>query len=866
RQVDTDWEGEFTMNSLDGQLNGYPLSGNGNVTFARDNYEISGLRLRSASNELQATGRWSDTVDLQWELVANELETLSPQLSGSLNAEGAITGTPAELQLSLDATGSDIVYDSPDRSVRIADLSLDGNYRDGSNTVVLEMADIALDNQRVDTLRLNLDGQPAAHTLALTVTSPLGQGELSVSGGITDAEERTWAGQLQRAAIRSELGDWRINQVVAMEVSATHASIAEHCWVETDSELCLQGSWRDSGEINARAALSNYPLSIFNALAPQTAAAASTIDAREAAARELAERVSRLIPRLPAGTTVSGNLNAEIGISGTLADDPTADLAARFANMAVDFSVDAGTGQISLVAAQAAEEVIPGADTGAAGTSTAADADSAAEPEVQAFHWRTARVSGTREDDVWQLNGLVDFYQPDLADTGMAVEGTARARIGIDPQQNLDGQINLSFDELSWIEAFVPQIQNPEGQLTGLAILSGTVAEPRFGGVVTVADAGLDVPALGVTISGLTTTLTSDGSETIVMQGQAQSGDGLLTFVSEVHEPLSENRSLTVELQGENFELVNRPELNLAITPDMTVAASATGIDINGTLTLPVLDVQINELPESAIDVSADTVLVSQPTDAPEVRNAAQADRGILGDTPLTAQLRLVLGDDVRFRGFGLNTQLSGALDITQRATGSPLTYGELTVVNGSYQTYGRTLDIEHGKLLFFGSYDNPALDIRAVRQAEDVKVGVQMNGTLRDIRSQLFSTPTLPDGDIIAVLLTDRPFAELGNEDSSALVGAITNLGINQGSGLTNQLRNQLGLDTLAFSSSGDATNSSLTLGKYLTPKIFIRYGVGLFETESTLAVDYTISERVKLEAKSGSTQSIDLTYTVER
>jgi translocation and assembly module TamB len=197
----------------------------------------------------------------------------------------------------------------------------------------------------------------------------------------------------------------------------------------------------------------------------------------------------------------------------------------------------------------------------------------------------------------------------------------------------------------------------------------------------------------------------------------------------------------------------------------------------------------------------------------------------------------------------------------------SPLTYGELEVANGSFEIYGRTLNIEQGKLLFMGSYDNPAIDIRAVRTVENMRVGVQMNGTIRDIRSNLFSTPTLPDGDILAVMITGRPIAEIGTEqDGNALVGAITTLGINQGQGLTDQIQSQLGLDTFAINSRGDVNDSSLMLGKYITPRIFIRYAVGLFETENSLEIDYTVNDRVKLKATSGQSQSIDLTYTVEQ
>jgi translocation and assembly module TamB len=147
------------------------------------------------------------------------------------------------------------------------------------------------------------------------------------------------------------------------------------------------------------------------------------------------------------------------------------------------------------------------------------------------------------------------------------------------------------------------------------------------------------------------------------------------------------------------------------------------------------------------------------------------------------------------------------------------------------------------------------------------MRVGVQMNGTIRNINSSLFSVPTLADGDILSVMITGMPIAEIGTQqDGNALIGAMTSLGISQSQGIANQIQNQLGLDAFSINSSGDVNDSSLMLGKYITPRIFVRYAVGLFETENSLAIDYTVNDRVKLEATSGQTQSIDLTYTVEQ
>jgi len=72
--------------------------------------------------------------------------------------------------------------------------------------------------------------------------------------------------------------------------------------------------------------------------------------------------------------------------------------------------------------------------------------------------------------------------------------------------------------------------------------------------------------------------------------------------------------------------------------------------------------------------------------------------------------------------------------------------------------------------------------------------------------------------------------------------------------------------LDTLELNSQSNLDQSSLGLGKYLTPDIFMHYEIGLFERESTLSLDYILSERLRLEVESGISQSIDMTFTVEK
>ncbi len=810
--------GRLVIDSLQGTLNDYPLQGSGEIALDGDDIRVQQLSLRSGPNTLQVDGRWAETLDLQLRLQAPQLGTLSPLLAGRLDATAAIAGTPQAPRLSLQADGSTLRVGS----MAIAGLQASAAYAEGRNSITLDARELSSGSISARALSLRGDGETTSHRLQLRLDSPFLQAQLAVEGalsGLTADTTLQWTGRLNSGTLGTELGEWRLDSPAALRWSPADWQLAEHCWQQAGSRACLQATGAADGALQAMARLQGLPLDPFNA--PTTPAP------------------TRQLPALPQGATFTGLLDATVNVAGVAG--------AAFADWRV-----------------AAELALQNAVVTLATPATESEDDAPAAVPRQ-LQLRTATLSAEQVAGAWQLRSLLEFAQPRLGSTA-GLQGSARTRLEIDPTGTLDGDVAVEFAALQWVEALVPALRNVEGRVTGLAVIGGSLQAPQLGGTLNLQDGALDVPALGLALEAINASLVADNDARLALQGEARSGTGSLRFFSDVEAPLSDSPTLHLRLDGDNFTLAERPELRMTVSPQLSVEASPQGVHVSGNLLLPLLDVRITSLPETAVDVSADTVLVAQPEDGPAVRNAATSSLGPLQNVPLTAQVSVQLGEAVHFAGWGLDTDLNGALEITQRATGAPLTYGELTVRQGSYQTYGRTLNIEHGKLLFFGSYDNPALDIRATREAEDVKVGVQMNGTLRNVSSQLFSTPTLPDGDIIAVMLTGRPLAEVGSQDSNALVGAITSLGINQGQNLTNQIRNQLGLDTLAISSTGDVANSSLTLGKYLTPRIFIQYGIGLFETESTLAVDYTVSERVKLEAKSGSTQSVDITYTVER
>jgi translocation and assembly module TamB len=226
----------------------------------------------------------------------------------------------------------------------------------------------------------------------------------------------------------------------------------------------------------------------------------------------------------------------------------------------------------------------------------------------------------------------------------------------------------------------------------------------------------------------------------------------------------------------------------------------------------------------------------------------------------------LDLGSDFRVRGRGIDTKVAGELTLRSTlATGeAPTVTGALRTVGGQYKAYGQQLEIERGQMRFTGAYDNPSLDILAIRPKLTQRVGVQITGTALLPRVRLYAEPDLPEAEKLAWLVLGRSGANGGAETAVLQQAAFALLGGESSSG---GIAGRLGLDELSVSGGSDVGSSgtsaaTVTLGKRISQNFYVAYERSLAGTLGTFSIFYDLSERFTLRARTGEKSAVDLIY----
>jgi translocation and assembly module TamB len=437
-------------------------------------------------------------------------------------------------------------------------------------------------------------------------------------------------------------------------------------------------------------------------------------------------------------------------------------------------------------------------------------------------------------------------------------------KIGLPLQsQTLAGHIVANFTNLGLVEAFVPDLSNTRGTLNADLTLGGTVAKPTANGTAALQQAQVDVPAYGLQVRQIELTAKAAGSGPIQIQGSARSGTGSLTLGGGVSLDGTPSR---ITLDGKNFLASNTREIRVLVSPSLKIALNGLRTDVTGDITIPEMKVDQEKTKKGAVQVSKD-VIILQPA-AAKVTTPAPVRQ-------LYAHVRAILGDKVTIQASGFSGGLKGSLLVTEQPDKPTTAIGELEVQNGVYKAYGQDLTLDHGRLIFAGgSIDNPGLDLKAFRKATDGTVaGINIAGTLNAPQATLYSDPAMDEGDALAYLLLGHALGQSSPQEGNLVANAATSLGLKGGNLIAKKLASRFGLEEATLQTTGGVKESSLVLGKYLSPRLYVNYGVGLFSPINTFTIRYLLGRNWNVQAQQGAAVTgdgqatgVDLLYTVER
>jgi translocation and assembly module TamB len=185
-----------------------------------------------------------------------------------------------------------------------------------------------------------------------------------------------------------------------------------------------------------------------------------------------------------------------------------------------------------------------------------------------------------------------------------------------------------------------------------------------------------------------------------------------------------------------------------------------------------------------------------------------------------------------------------------------PALHGHARAVRGALKFMNRNFDIRQADVQFTGAVPpDPDLDLLLEARVSATIVRLRVTGRASAPVIDLTSEPDLDRADIVAVLLFGRPLNDLDadqrgrtrEEDDPAqqLQENLAGLALAFGTAdLQNSVSNTLGVDIVEVGSDSEG-GSTLTAGKFLSPRILLKYNASLEKAGTYfVTLEYTLTE----------------------
>ncbi|WP_227430144.1 translocation/assembly module TamB domain-containing protein [Psychrobacter sp. I-STPA6b] len=453
--------------------------------------------------------------------------------------------------------------------------------------------------------------------------------------------------------------------------------------------------------------------------------------------------------------------------------------------------------------------------------------------------------------------------------TGQGARGYADVLVDpYQPNKPISGALVLNELNLAIFKPFFPGMRVLEGNATMAGGLGGTLTKPVFYGDVNLQNGRIAMLDLPVNLSNINAKAKVRG-QTAVIEGSFNSGDtgkGTLSGTVDWQQELQAKLSIA----GEHLIIAQPPLLYAEINPDLDIIIRPNQryVNIEGAVLIPEATIRPPEASNDVVTKSEDVVVLDR-------RLIGNINEVLAVSKPwsINADIGIDLGKDVSFRGFGATLPLAGAINVTQKGQGVMQALGVIQVSRRSkIDAFGQNLDLNYGQIRFNGDVRDPALSIEAIKEIEGQTVGLRVTGNVSKPNITVFNNAGLTQEQAMNALVTGRltntsgtQISEEGfkSEVTNNLAAAGLSFGLSGTRSLTNSIGKAFGLESLTLDASGSGNDTSVNVTGYITPDLYIRYGVGVFNAQSSLSLRYQLTRRVYIEATTAAEKTVDVIYS---
>lgn len=426
-------------------------------------------------------------------------------------------------------------------------------------------------------------------------------------------------------------------------------------------------------------------------------------------------------------------------------------------------------------------------------------------------------------------------------------------------EQQLEANLKIDRFKLGFLEPLVKGYEQFDGQVDANLALAGPVMHPAVNGLLKVTKVkavGRKVPLdvekaeIAATFNGYNATL----------HGDILTPDGKLLLKGNGDWQDLANWKTELQINGRELEVSMPPILALKVSPDLTIKASPKYAEVTGNVAIPWGRITVDQLPESAVSVSDDEVLLTddlQPVEAEPV-------------IPFEVKTNILvnIGNNVKLSAFGLEAKLVGELSVRQKDKG-PLVYGEINLRDGTYRSFAQDLVIRKGQILFNGPADQPYLAIEAIRDPNNIEdsviAGIRVSGPADEPIVEIFSDPAMPQQNALSYLLRGKDLDTESSGSGDAMTTALISMGLAKSGQLVGNVGEAFGVQDLTLDTAGSGDDSQVTISGYIAPGLQVKYGVGIFNSIPEFTVRYRLMTDLYVEAVSGLDSAVDLLYQFE-